>query len=64
MYLELCQKWAIGEDVMVELDGTKYYPKAYELSFDGFGNPYHRAILKDKKANSILYCKLEKVKEG
>lgn len=63
-YLELCQKYAVVEDTEVLYKDTKYHPKAYELSFDKSGSSIHRAILKDKNANSLVYCKLEEVFEN
>ena len=62
-YLELCQKYAVGEDISVKLKDTEYHPYRYELGFDDKGNSIHTAILKDLKANSLLYCGLEDVKE-
>ena len=49
--------------VLVEYGGLTFNPYAYELRFDSFGNTKHTAILKDLKANSLLYCRLEEVKE-
>ena len=60
-YLELCQKYAVGEDIRVKLKDTAYHPYRYELGFDSSGNSIHTAILKDLKANSLLYCRLEDV---
>lgn len=62
-YLELCQKYAVGCDIMVKYKDTEYYPYRYELGFDDKGNSIHTAILKDLKANSLLYCWLKDVKE-
>ena len=62
-YLELCQKYAVREDIRVKLKDTLYHPYRYELGFDSSGNSIHTAILKDIKANSLLYCRLEDVKE-
>lgn len=75
IFLQLCQKVSvlkngicgIKENVPDELkviyNGIAYYPVSYELSFDGSGKSIHTAILKDLKANSLLYCRLEDVKE-
>lgn len=60
-YLELCQKYAVGQDVTVSYDGSEYYPLRYELGFNGAGELVHVAIMKDKKANSIIHCGLEGV---
>lgn len=62
-YLELCQKYAVGEDIRVKLQDTEYHPYRYELGFDCKGNSIHTAILKDLKANSVIYAMLENVKE-
>ena len=62
-YLELCQKYAVGCDVRVKYKDTEYHPYRYELGFDSGGKSIHTAILKDLKANSLLYCRLEDVKE-
>ena len=62
-YLELCQKYAVGCDIRVLYKDTQYRPYRYELGFDSSGKSIHTAILKDLKANSLLYCGLEDVKE-
>ena len=62
-YLELCQQSAVGIEAFVLYKGVQYVPKAYELSFNKGGSSIHRAILKDKIANSLVYCKLEEVFE-
>ena len=36
---------------------------AYELKFQQDGKIKHTAILKDQKANCLVYCRLEDVKE-
>lgn len=62
-YLELCQRYAIGCDVRVKYKDTEYHPYRYELGFDKQGKSTHTAILKDLKANSLLYCWLKDIKE-
>ena len=62
-YLELCQKYAVGEDIRVKYKDSEYHPYRYELGFDNNGKSIHTAILKDIKANGLLYCRLEDVKE-
>lgn len=62
-YLELCQKYAVGEDIRVIYKESQYRPKAYELSFDNTGESVHRVILQDIKANSVVYARLKDVKE-
>ena len=75
IFLQMCQKVSVlkngicgikenvPDELMVVYNGIKYYPVAYELSFDDKGKSIHTAILKDIKANSLLYCRLEDVKE-
>ena len=63
LYLELCQSQAMKGGVLVEYDGISYQPYAYELKFQSDGKIKHTAILKEQKANSLVYCKLEDVKE-
>lgn len=74
-FLELCQKVAMVknsscsdkqkelEKLKVVANECKYYPVAYELKFDGQGNPVHTAVLHDLKARSVTYCPLEGVKK-
>lgn len=62
-YLELCQKYAVGEDIRVLYKDSEYHPYRYELGFDTNGKSIHTAILKDLKANSVVYTMLESVKE-
>ena len=73
LYLELCQKVSvlkngicgIKENVPNELtvvyNGIRYYPVAYELSFDDKGNARHTAILHDLQAKCAVSANLEKV---
>ena len=75
LYLELSQKVSVlkngicgikenvPDELMVVYNGIKYYPVAYELSFDDKGNVRHTAILHDLKANSIINADLRKVKK-
>ena len=63
LYLELCQRQAIKGGVPVEYSGIAYQPYAYELKFQQDGKIKQTAILKDQKENSLVYCKLEDVKE-
>ena len=62
-YLELCQKYVVGEDIRVNLKDTEYHPYRYELGFDDTGKSIHTAILKDLKANSVIYVMLKDIKE-
>lgn len=64
-YLELCQRNAVDPGKsFVYIDGIGYYPMEYRLCFDKDGKTVHRAVLKDIKANSIVNCTLEVVKEN
>ena len=75
LYIELCQKVSVlkngicgikenvPNELMVVYNGIKYYPVAYELSFDDKGNVIHKAILHDLMANSITYTDLERVQK-
>lgn len=73
LYIELCQKVSVlkngicgikenvPDELTVVYNGIKYYPVAYELSFDDKGNVKHTAILHDLKVNSITSADLERV---
>ena len=37
LYIELCQKYAVGEDIKVKYKNTDYRPYRYELGFDDKG---------------------------
>ena len=72
-FLRMCQKVSmlkseicgikenVPDELMVVYNGVKYYPVAYELSFDDKGNVRHTTILHDLKANSITSADLGKV---
>ena len=74
-YLELCQKVSVlkngicgikenvPDELTVVYNGIKYYPVAYELSFDDKGNIRHTAILHDLYANSITSADLGKAEK-
>ena len=75
LYIELCQKVSVlkngicgikqnvPNELMVVYSGIKYYPVAYELSFDDKGNVRHTVILHDLYANSITSAELEMVEK-
>lgn len=64
-YLELCQRNAVQpKSVVVWLDEIGYYPINYQLGFDGEGKSVHKAVLHAIKANSVMNCLLEEVKEN
>ena len=63
LYLELCQRHAIKGGVLVEYSGIAYQPYAYELKFHSDGKIKQTAILKDPKANCLVYCRWGDVKE-
>ena len=48
---------------LVEYGGISYQPYAYELKFQQDSKIKHTAILKEPKANCLVYCRLEDVKE-
>ena len=54
---------AMKGGVLVEYDGAVYHPYAYELKFQPDGKIKHTAILKEQKANCLVYCRLEDIKE-
>ena len=76
LYLELCQKVSVLKDgicgikenvpneLIVVYNGIKYYPVAYELSFDDKGSVRHTAILHDLKSNSITNADLGRVEKN
>ena len=51
----------VPDELIVVYNGIKYYPTAYELSFDDKGNVRHMAILHDLKTNSITNADLKRV---
>lgn len=73
IFLQMCQKVSVlksgicgikenvPDELTVVYNGVKYYPVAYELSFDDKGNVRHTAILHDLKANSITNANLKGV---
>ena len=72
-YIALCQRIAvlpvtsggvpasIPPELIVNYDGIRYYPYAFEIIFNKDGTYQDRAILHDLKANSIIHCNLERV---
>ena len=63
LYLELCQRQAMKGSVLVEYGGIPYHPHAYEVKVQQDGKIKHTAILKEPKANCLVYCRLEDVNE-
>ena len=63
LYLELCQRQAMKGGALVEYGGISYQPYAYELKFQQDSKIKHTAILKEPKANCLVCCRLEDVKE-
>ena len=65
-YLLMCQKASmfdgkkVPEALRVKYDGVEYMPKGYEMTFKN-GNPLHTAVLKDIKANSVVYAALDRI---
>ena len=62
-YLELCQQFSIGNNVLVVYDGVAYRPKNLLISFDKNGKCKNSAILKDVNCNSERQVLLERVRE-
>lgn len=72
-FLKMCQKVSVlkngicgikenvPDELTVVYNGIKYYPTAYELSFDDKGNVRHTVILHDMKANSVTHADLQRV---
>ena len=72
-FLEMCQRVAVlpsgilgvkqgvPEELTVVYGGIRYYPVAYEISFNDKGETLHTAILHDLKINGIVNCNLERV---
>lgn len=56
-------KQDVPESYLVKVDGVKYYPVSYQMKFDKDGTPINLAIVHDLRANSELYCKLERVEK-
>ena len=63
LYLELCQRQAVKGGGSVEYGGTVDDAYAYELKFHTDGKIKHTGMLKEPKANCLVYCRLEDVKE-
>ena len=63
-YLQRCQRYAVNQSDRVVFKDIKYYPVAYELSFNNKGEAVHRAILKNLKTSSLGYCRLDDIKES
>jgi hypothetical protein len=63
-YLELCQKVAVGNNLVVLYDGTKYKPKSLLISFNDNGECQNSAILQDLKCTSTRQVLLERVVEN
>lgn len=64
LYLNLCRDYAVGKKPIVVFCGIQYYPMKYELGFAKDGSATHTAILKDIKANALVYASLAKVEEN
>lgn len=70
-YLKLCQKVSmytsksmqIPSDLLVKHDNIAYYPYGYQMTFDK-GKTRNAAILRDLKANSVIYANLERIENN
>ena len=63
-YLQRCQQYAVNQSDVVVFKDIEYHPVAYELSFNKKGEAVHRVILKDIKTSSLVYCRLDDIKES
>ena len=62
-YLELCQINSVYKgSKKVYFDGIEYFPLSYEMSFEN-GVAINSAVLMDKKANSLVKAKIERIEE-
>lgn len=70
-YLKLCQKVSmytsksmqIPSNLLVKCENIAYLPYGYKMTFDE-GETLNTAILKDLKANAMVYVNLERVKQN
>lgn len=70
-YLKLCQKASmytsksmrIPSNLLVKCENIAYLPYGYKMTFDK-GKPRNTAILKDLKANAIIYADLERIENN
>lgn len=70
-YLKLCQKASmytsksmqIPSNLLVKCENIAYLPYGYKMTFDE-GVTLNTAILKDLKANAMVYANLERVKQN
>ena len=62
-YLDLCQQQAVKGDKFVTCNGISYQPLAYQLGFHSDSTVRHTAVLVESETNTVLYCRLEDVKE-
>lgn len=63
LYLNLCRDASVGKQARCIYNGIEYTPIRYELGFRTDGSVIHTAILKDIKANALVYAPLEKVED-
>lgn len=70
-YLKLCQKVSmhtnksmqIPSNLLVKCENIDYYPYGYQMTFDK-GKTRNTAILRDLKANSVIYANLERIENN
>ena len=58
----MCWQYSLGMKVKVEYKGVPYHPVSYTLAFNN-GVKLHTATLKDLRANSVIVCSLDEVKQ-
>lgn len=63
-YLEHCKKNAAKKSVIVTYNGAKYYPYAYQLGYHSDGTVRHTAVLQDLNGGTIVFCRLQDVKNN
>ena len=70
-YLRMCQQVSmftdthrqIPSEMCVKYADNVFLPHGYEMTFKK-GKTQHRAILKDLKANAIIYADLERIEKN
>lgn len=61
LYLELCQRNAVGGVSVVMYEGVKYYPVMLQIWFNDKGEPQNTAVLQDLNLKSFINCRLQDV---
>jgi hypothetical protein len=61
LYLELCQRNAVGGVNVVMYEEVKYYPVMLQIWFNDKGEPQNTAVLQDLNLKSFTNCRLQDV---